>query len=628
MVMKSSSKTSVRLVKKHITRLLTVIAIVFVSVGFMMGVGEVDGKINTAVYGYYLSNNVSDFYVKSDAPTGFTDSDIAWFENRFGKSNISKSFCLEVDCLAKVDEVTGEEVKTDVRLYYLGDLENLTINKLDLLDGRYPTESNEIAVERKTTGLIERKLGDKITVDYTGISPYIGKIEYTVVGVVVNPMHITTDAEKSFLTADENDLSVGENLEGIYYLNALPDVMNMMSGTKCNDVYVTLKDRTLFSDTISNDYENLVKGIEMEIASSLDIEDKQVLTLFENFGIYTVCNYAHKIGIISIIFVIFFLLVTILVVYSTMSRLLTEERAQIACQKTLGYTDFQILAKYILFVLIGTVIGALLAFPLGYGLTRIVYSAFYIKYAMPIFPATIKFEYYIIVSAITLFFTIFLTVFTGFKTVKNKPATLLTPKAPRSGKKVILERIPFIWNRLSFKYKSTFRNVLLFKSRFLMTVVSIIGSAILVFCGLGIMDCTLSIPEGEPLKAIAAVLIIFSAALCALVIYNLTNINVSERNREIATLMVLGYNDKEVTGYIFREVYIMSIIGAIVGLPLGVAFISFVFKLIEFGTLDKITWLTYVLSPCLVMAFSFLSTLLLRKKITKTDMNVSLKTLD
>ena len=116
--------------------------------------------------------------------------------------------------------------------------------------------------------------------------------------------------------------------------------------------------------------------------------------------------------------------------------------------------------------------------------------------------------------------------------------------------------------------------------------------------------------------------------LCALVIYNITNINISERKREIATLMVLGYHNKEVTGYIFREVYIMSCIGAILGLPLGVGFVEFVFGLIDFGKLADINWWTYIIAPIVTIIFSIISTYLLYRKITRTDMNASLKTLE
>jgi putative ABC transport system permease protein len=134
--------------------------------------------------------------------------------------------------------------------------------------------------------------------------------------------------------------------------------------------------------------------------------------------------------------------------------------------------------------------------------------------------------------------------------------------------------------------------------------------------------------NADSLFVVSVAVIAFSAMLCALVIYNLTNINVSERRREIATLMVLGYKDNEVAGYIFREIYIMSFIGAILGIPCGVLLVQFVFEMLKFGALSDIRWWTYIITPCITMFFVFLSTLLLRRNIIKTDMNASLKTVE
>ena len=161
-----------------------------------------------------------------------------------------------------------------------------------------------------------------------------------------------------------------------------------------------------------------------------------------------------------------------------------------------------------------------------------------------------------------------------------------------------------------------------------MTVISVVGATVLVFAGLGLFNCAVNYGEAGSLIGISAVLILFSGVLCALVVYNLTNINVSERTREIATLMVLGYHEREVTGYIYREVYIMCAIGAVLGVPLGMLFVNFVFDFISFGSLAEVEWWSYVLTPVLTMVFGFISTLLLRKKIVKTDMNASLKTVE
>ena len=586
-------KATLRLFKKHIIRLLTILAIVVVSIGFMSGIGEVEGKIKTSAYRYYQSQNISDFHLKSKNPTGFSADQIMWIEERFSTENAETVFAYET----KVDE--------EVSRIYTIDLEDQHINKLQLVEGIMPASADEILVERKTNFLKERKLGDKVS---------IGGNQYKICGIVVNPLLLGRIEEPSW----QYD---GDHLSNVYYFDSATSPI-------VGDVYITLEDRTLFKECFSEKYKKQIEAIKQEIAIKFGNEEVVILTLYENFGIYSLCEYAKKVGVIGIVFVVFFLLITLLVVYSTMQRLMSEERPQIACMKTLGFSNFAILIKYVLFVFVAALLGGVVAFPVGYGLSYIIYQAFNLHYTMPAFPKTLEFFYYMMTLIIILFATTLLTYLTGRKTTKEKPAILLTPKAPKSGKKVFMEHIPFIWKRLSFKYKSTVRNVFLFKSRLFMTVLSIMGSAVLVFAGLGLMDCSNSIPGGESLSTIALAIIAFSALLSALVIYNLTNINISERNREVATLMVLGYHNKEVCGYIFREIYIMSFVGALLGLPVGLGFVEFVFGLIDFGTVSQIKWTTYVFTPLIAMAFSFLSTLLLYKKITKIDMNASLKTVE
>lgn len=591
MVMSSHKKSAFRLFKKHIARFFTIIAIVIVSIGFMSGVGEVENKIKVGVRNFYQSQNISDFNFKSKKTTGFSPEEIAWVENRFGEDNVVKGFCMET----QIDEAV-------VRIYSYN-LNNNSINKLKLLEGFYPTSNTEVLVERKTNKIDGYKLGEKINV--------FGN-EYTVSGIVLNPLIINMAEEPSFQFENEYLSNV------IYIGSETPLVVN--------DVFVTLENRETFK-AFSGKYEKEIEKVKNETLESLGAENVSALTLFENVGLYSLVSYAEKVGLIGIIFVIFFLLVTLLVVYSTMTRLLDEERPQIACLKTLGYKNFEIVSKYLLFALVSVLIGGVIAFLVGNVLTQLVYSAFNLQYAMPKFPSYMNCSYYLITFAIILVSVVLLTLITGINNIKKKPVDLLEPKMPKSGKKVLLEKIPFIWNKFSFKYKSTFRNVFLFKSRFFMTIVSIIGATVLVFAGLGLMDNATKIDGGSSLITISIALIIFSAVLCALVIYNLTNINISERTREIATLMVLGYHNREVTGYIFREIYIMSIIGALLGIPFGYLFIEFVFGLINFGSVSEINWWTWLLTPIITVLFSVFASLLLRRKILKTDMNASLKSL-
>ncbi len=593
--MKASFISAARLFKKHIARLITIIAIVVVSIGFMSGVGEVQPTIEKTINKNYKTYNISDLYLKSKKLTGFSVEEIEIIENTFGAENILKSFCMEFEDNEKITRV------------YSYDLKNAEINKLQILEGEIPKNDNEVMVERQTDLFEGAKVGDSITITL----PVVGAKTYTVSGIVQNPLLMHRAEEVAFSNKDKM-------VSQVVYLNSL-----MMT----NDIYVKFSDNTLF-DSFNKKYEDKVSLAKQDIISKLGEENVSALSLFENFGLYSLNSYAEKIGLITIIFVVFFLLITLLVVFSTMSRLLDEERAQIACQKTLGYSSSKITGKYTFFVFIATVVGGLLAFGVGQALTKMIYVAMSAHYDMPDYVSSFNFGYYLFTFGIIMFATCLLTFITGMRIADRKPVELLTPKSAKVGKKVLIERMPIVWNRLSFRYKSTFRNVFLFKSRFFMMVFSIIGSSILLLAGMGLFDCAVGYKDAVSIVAIAAAIIAFSAALSALVIYNITNINVSERNREIATLMVLGYHEKEVMGYIFREVYIMAFIGAILGLPLGYVFLDFVFELINFGSIEQMNWWTWVLNPFITMFFSFLATLLLKKKITKIDMNASLKSIE
>ncbi|MCM1290172.1 MAG: ABC transporter permease [Corallococcus sp.] len=600
--MKSFTKSAFRLFSQHVVRLITIIAIVAVSIGVSSGIAELQNRITVAENGFYKERNVSDLYVKSArvatlpngsvVPVGFTAEETDYLAETYGEENLRKSFYYET----KNDD--GEITRVCTL-----DFSDDKINKFKILEGRLPQNDGEILTERKTEQIKAYEIGDKVTV---------AGAERTVCGVVENPLMQITRNEPSLVYENEY-------LTYTVYLHQeqIPVV---------NDVYITLTDRELF-DGFSRKYEKEI-GLQKQKLGEYFQDNAAVLSLYENVGIYSMVSYAEKVGIIAVVFVVFFLLVAMLITYSGMSRLFAEERPKIACLKTLGYADNRIINRYVLFVAMGTFAGGAIGLPIGIGLTYLLYVAFNQQYAMPPFPGVTSMWYYMIIFAVTFVPLLLLTYFTGKVTVREKPVQLMTYKAPKSGKKVFLEKIPALWSKISFKYKSTLRNTLLFKSRFFMTVIAIIGSTVLLLAGLGLMDCAMKEEGAESIVAIALALVAFSAALCALVLYNITNVNVSERNREIATLMVLGYHDGEVTGYIFREIYIMCAVGAVLGVPFGAAFMQFVFSLIDFGTLADINWWSWLLAPVITMAFSFLSTMMLRKKITKTDMNASLKTLE
>ncbi len=588
--MKAYIKTTLRMFKKQLTRLFTIVAIVFVSVSLMFGVGELKNKVYQAINDVYIGQNVSDLIIKSQSTTGFSEEEISSIISEFGEENVLTGFSAELEINGKLTRIYSYDLTSN-------------INSLELVEGEFPKSENEILVERETNQLSSYSVNDTIEV--------YGEV-YTVVGIVTNPLLLSK--------VDETSYTEGETLECVIYFNGvLPSLIPEIT----NDIYVTLSDRTVFN-SYSSYYEELIESV----TENIDLENVVVLTLYENYGLYSMQSYADKVEKIALVFIVFFMLVTALVIFSTMTRLLDEDRSQIACQITLGYSNLRVINKYVLFIVVAVILGSAIAGPVGLGLTRLLYFAFEMQYSMPIFPDNFSIFYYVLSILIILISSVLVTLLSGHKLLSAKPSELLMAKTPRAGKKVLLERIPIIWNRLSFKYKSCLRNVFLFKSRFLMTVISIIGSTILVLSGLGLLDNALKMENSESIIIISVAILVFAGLLCALVIYNLANINISERNREISTLMVLGYTNIEVVGYIFREIFVMSFIGAIIGLPLGYFVLKFLFNFISFGSISDVNWWTWILGPVITIVFTVISCFLLCGKITKTDMNESLKTLD
>ena len=124
--------------------------------------------------------------------------------------------------------------------------------------------------------------------------------------------------------------------------------------------------------------------------------------------------------------------------------------------------------------------------------------------------------------------TLIAVFFIGMRLANNIPADLLRPKPPKKGRRILLERIPFIWKRLSFKYKSSMRNVFRYKTRFLMMLISVAVSTGLIFAGLALLDMCLFDDFGSPaIIGIAIVVVVFAGLLTAVVINTLTTINIS-----------------------------------------------------------------------------------------------------
>lgn len=657
--MKTYLKTFARTFKKHATRFISIIFIVLVSVGFISGIGTSTDKIKYSLTDYYKAQNVSDLIVKSTKSEGFSMG--------FSKEEVDavKEFYGEqfVGTGAAIDAYIGVNGERQlVRLYFLDDFDNLSVNKPEILEetGFSEDEKKDLTVayaevaDNKIKGIASRA---EIEIDFKDVIEqlagqagqeipsyaqlFLGRlkpVKVTVGGTVKSPLTFAQDGEPSWLNPEDTEIpntinEVNEliTLDNILYLpsDAIPSIMNIRV-LQTTDIYLAFSDRSQFKafDYGYEDYVESQKELFTE-KSGANAEDLRFISLYQNYSFISLTRYADKVAGIGYILMVAFLFVTALVVLSNMTRLMEEERAQVACLKTLGYSSFKIVFKYVLFAMLATGVGGGGSYFVGLGLAYLICYVFNYSFAMPPISSQVALPFFLIVFSVIVVVTLGSTLVAGLRLTAETPAELLRPKPPKAGKKVFLERIPLIWNLLSFKYKSTMRNVLRYLSRFVMTVVSVAVSTALVLAGLALLDvCLFGGVNSPSVMGVAVVVIIFAGLLTAVVIYTLTNINVSERNRELATLKVLGYHEREVSGYIFREVYIDTAVGIIFGYPLSALIMLLLFNIMGMGTIAGVSWFWWLVAPVLVLAFTFIVTLMLTPKIKRIDMNESLKAIE
>lgn len=585
---------------------------------------------------YYKAQNVSDLIIRSTSPTGFSReqlSEIDKLKETYGDKNVATGVQLDVKT-----EIEGEE--QTVRAYFVDGFKDdeWTVNVPDLLEGEMPSKEGEALCEKSDNKIIGFAVGARISLS---LAPQLPKIDVEIAGIAQSPLTFANDGEPSDFNVE--DMEVPDSIEAVNSLDTLDNILYLSSSLipqnpftqlpliSVNTAYLSFSDRDKFNafDKKYDDYLRQQKAAVNDALAPDGNGNLKILTLKDNYSFVSLNAYADKVTDIGLVLMVAFVFVTALVAQSTMTRLMEEERSQIACLRTLGYSTFKIVFKYVLFAMIAAGVGGVASYFVGLGLAHLIYFVFNYSFTMPPVSSTVALPFYLIVFFVIVAITLLSTLIAGLKLTGEAPANLLRPKPPKVGKKVFLEKIPFIWNKLSFKYKSTTRNVLRYLGRFIMTVVSVAVSTALVLAGLALLDvCLFGGIDSPSVMGIAVVVIIFAGLLTAAVIYTLTNINVSERNRELATLKVLGYQDKEVAGYIYREVYIDTVVGIIFGYPLSTLIMWLVFSVMGIGTIGGVSWFWWLIAPAIVLLFAFVVTLMLKRKIVKIDMNESLKAIE
>lgn len=529
---------------------------------------------------------------------------------------------------------------------------------------------------------------------------------------------------------------------------------------------------------------------------------------------------ADRMDGIAKVFPVFFFLVAALVCMTTMTRMVDEQRNEMGTLKALGYSKLQIASKYIIYALIASILGSILGCSLGmYLFPTVIFNAWNTLYNIDQIKFLFQPGLILLASGSVTGITLLATLYSIYSELIEMPSQLMRPKAAKAGKKILLERITFIWKRLSFLQKVTARNIFRYKKRFFMTIIGIAGCSALLVAGFGINDsisdivnqqynviyhydatvsaktseitsqikslkgvkdvyeedhlavttkienkdisttvhiisndkkfkdfCTLFNGNNEfdlddssvlisqkmatklnkkagntikikdannkvikakikgvftnyvghhiyaseslykswntnaktthiylikskkttkkfernlgnkimnidgvqsvtfysslqknfkdmikSISYIVVVLVISAACLAFVVLYNLSNVNISERKREIATIKVLGFTRKEVDAYINRETILLTILGSLIGLGIGIGLHHLIMNLAEMDDImfgRTINSISYVISFVMTIGFNAIINLCMHKKLNNIQMVESLKAVE
>lgn len=523
--MKLLYKDAILKIKNSLGRFLSVLLIVALGVGFFAGLREATPDMFYTLDHYYDEHNLMDFKIVSTA--GLTEDDVQSLKELENVEKVVPSYSL--------DALEDENV---VRVHALEE----DINQVELIDGTMPTKKNECLADSKYY-----KVGDTITLTTEDIDSHLEETTYRVVGTIDSVLYV--GVEKGISTVGNGKLNSflfvpKENFKTDYYteiyltakgtkkeesysqtyeekreklnqelLELKPiretkryeelkeqvasQILSLqqtiaLQKQKINETYsygsyVTQEEREIWNQQIQL-MESQVELAKQEL-ETLPKPEWYLLDRTDQTGYTSLRDDMNKVDAIAQIFPVFFILVAALMCLNTMTRMIEEERTEIGILSSLGYNRFKIIQSYIFYVLIATVFGVAIGLTIGYTtIPNIIYDIYHANYILPKLIVQVKIAPFLLIVGITVLLMSFVTIFAVMKELSEKPAVLLRPKAPKSGKKVLLERIPLIWKHLTFTWKVTSRNIFRYKKRVFMTIIGILGCTALLLTGFGLSD--------------------------------------------------------------------------------------------------------------------------------------------
>lgn len=471
-------------IKDNYKRFLSLICMAFLGVGFYAGIQSSSPDMLKTLDNFYDENNVYDISVISNV--GLTEDDLL-------KLSKIKNVELAINIQEKDSYLEIEENNYVVKLIEY----NSQMNNVHIKEGRLPKNNNEVSVDNALLENNNLKLGDNITID--------GK-KYSIVGNVISPLYFSAERPNSNLGSGKVDYYIYV-YNGSLDLEAYSNIYITVKGAKKHltnsDSYKKLinnvkKDIDLIKDKqqdIRYDelYSDIIETSEMygiSIDESKFIKPKwYIYDRLDNTSYKELINASDNLKKIGNIFPIIFFAISVLVSLISMMRMIEEDRVENGTLKSLGYNSFHITLKYVIYSLLATTIGSSVGAIFGsYMIPNVIWNIYKKIFFIPKFIYLLKSDYNALGLWICILCICGTSIIVCIKNLREVPANLMRPKAPKSGKKILLERINFIWKKLKFSDKITIRNIFRYKSRVITTILGIAGCTALILAGFGLKD--------------------------------------------------------------------------------------------------------------------------------------------
>jgi len=460
---KTFRKTIRRSILARPSRFIALTALVALGVGFLTGLLSITPSMRGQMNEYLADQQVADLMIYH--PLGLSEEAIEVIDTTSSIKNV-----LNYEMLDQI--VYAEDERLTARRYTFEAMPN--INQLTLIEGDFPQNPSECVIEQSDFYLVALPIGRTITYQDESCR---------VVGTVQSPWYFSKESETT---------EVGTNRLGVIIYQFKP--LTQIQGTM---VQFDLTNPNYFSD----EYLNIIESYKSNLSDTLPeplMMNYIFLTHQENVSLRSFDMNIQKVDDIARVFPLFFFLVAALVALTTMTRMVEEERIILGTYKALGFSRYKILNKYLVYgmsaSLLGIIVGVLSGF---YLLPILVYDAYESIFFLPEYSVRFEWVIILIASLLAIASIIIATLAAVLNRLKERPADLLVQRSPKPGKRILLERVPFFWKRLKFKYKSSLRNVFRYKRNLFMIVLGIAGSMGLILTGFGMLDSITKITDTQ-----------------------------------------------------------------------------------------------------------------------------------